>query len=95
MVAVADAFDAMTSERPYRAPMPTEKAFLELEEKSGSHFDPECARAFLRVRGRVQAMLAEETPVPAFLEPLSSGVLHREAMAMLRPAGSILAGSIS
>ena len=50
VVAVADAFDAMTSDRPYRKGMAAEAAFAEVERMSGRQFDPRCARAFLDVR---------------------------------------------
>jgi HAMP domain-containing protein len=39
IVAVADVYDALTSDRPYRAGMPPEKARQIIEEGSGSHFD--------------------------------------------------------
>ncbi len=57
IVAVADAFDAMTSERPYRPAMHAELAFLELLKQSGSHFDPTCVNAFLRQRRKVEQLL--------------------------------------
>ncbi len=57
VVAVCDAFDAMTTHRPYRRAMAPEQAFLELIHKSGSHFDPGCVEAFLRARPRIDAML--------------------------------------
>jgi HD-GYP domain-containing protein (c-di-GMP phosphodiesterase class II) len=47
IVAVADAFDAMTSHRPYRKAMPAEVAFAEVQKQTGRQFDPECAAAFL------------------------------------------------
>ena len=47
IVSVADTFDAMTSDRPYRKGMPFEVAFAEIEKQSGRQFDPECAAAFL------------------------------------------------
>jgi len=53
IVAVADAFDAMTSDRPYRKGMPPDVAFAELERQSGLQFDPRCAAAFLAIRVRV------------------------------------------
>jgi putative nucleotidyltransferase with HDIG domain len=46
IVAVADAFDAMTSERPYRAPRAPEEAMGELRDVSGSQLDPEAVAAF-------------------------------------------------
>ena len=47
VLAVADAFDAMTSDRPYRLALPPEQALEELERCAGSQFDPEVATAFL------------------------------------------------
>jgi putative nucleotidyltransferase with HDIG domain len=47
IIAVADAFDAMTSDRPYRKAMPEESAFEELKRCAGSQFDPEVVKAFL------------------------------------------------
>ena len=43
---VADAFDAMTSGRPYRRPMTTEEALAELRANAGTQFDPLCVRLF-------------------------------------------------
>jgi putative nucleotidyltransferase with HDIG domain len=53
IVAVADAFDAMTSNRPYREGMPAEAAFGEVEKQAGQQFDPRFAAAFLEIRGRI------------------------------------------
>ncbi len=55
IVAVADAFDAMTSDRPYRPALSFDQAFDEIADKSGSHFAPDCAEAFLRLRPRITA----------------------------------------
>ena len=57
IVAVADAFDAMTSHRPYRPAMPPQLAFLELLTKAGSHFDPQVVQSFLRLRPKVEEMM--------------------------------------
>jgi putative two-component system response regulator len=46
IVAVADVFDALTSERPYKKPWPIEQALQFLRDNSGSHFDPDCVEAF-------------------------------------------------
>jgi diguanylate cyclase (GGDEF)-like protein/putative nucleotidyltransferase with HDIG domain len=43
---VADAFDAMTSDRPYRAAMQHEEAMAELRGHAGLQFDPRCVTAF-------------------------------------------------
>jgi putative nucleotidyltransferase with HDIG domain len=47
IVHVADAFDAMTSARAYRAALPASDAFAELERFSGTQFDPTCVEALL------------------------------------------------
>ena len=49
LLAVADAFDAMTSVRPYRAARSHAEAFVELENGAGSQFDPGIVEAFLAV----------------------------------------------
>lgn len=48
LMAVADAFSAMTTDRPYRKGMDKLKALAILERGAGTQWDPECVRAFLR-----------------------------------------------
>jgi HD-GYP domain-containing protein (c-di-GMP phosphodiesterase class II) len=47
LLAVVDAFDAMTSLRPYRPAFPAARALREIERCAGSQFDPAMAEAFL------------------------------------------------
>jgi putative two-component system response regulator len=47
IVAVADVFDALTTERPYKAAMPLAEARACIAAESGRHFDPACVTAFL------------------------------------------------
>ncbi|MGZ6224671.1 MAG: HD-GYP domain-containing protein, partial [Syntrophales bacterium] len=49
VIAVADAYDAMTTDRPYRKGMPPWVALEEIVGKSGKQFDPEVVGAFKRV----------------------------------------------
>jgi putative two-component system response regulator len=49
IIAVADTFDAMTSERPYRKALTKEEACAEVERCRGTQFDPQAADAFLEV----------------------------------------------
>jgi len=49
---VADAFDAMTTDRPYRKAMPIKAAIEELKRHRGSQFDPEVVDAFLKILER-------------------------------------------
>jgi len=52
ILAVADAYDAMTSARPYRPAMTSEQAIKVLREGGGSQWDPEVVEAFLRAFGQ-------------------------------------------
>ncbi len=58
IVAVADVFDALTSERPYKKAWDVEAAVDFLKAGSGSHFDPECVTAFLNAWDDVQEVRA-------------------------------------
>ena len=46
IVAVADVFDALVTNRPYKKSWPLEKAFEYIREERGNHFDPDCADIF-------------------------------------------------
>ncbi len=48
IVGIADAFDAMTTQRPYNEPMSTKKALRELEAQKGKQFDPDVVDALTR-----------------------------------------------
>ena len=48
LLSVADAFSAMTTSRPYRTGLSREQALSEIEAGSGTQFDPQMARAFVR-----------------------------------------------
>ena len=50
--AVVDAYDAMTSHRPYRKAQPHQKAIGEIIRNSGTQFDPEVVRAFMEAEKR-------------------------------------------
>jgi response regulator RpfG family c-di-GMP phosphodiesterase len=49
VVAIADAYDAMTSDRAYRRALPHDVAIGEIERCAGTQFDPELAEAFVRL----------------------------------------------
>ena len=47
IVAVADAFDAMTSNRPYQPPLPKKEAFRQLRQGAGEFFEAEFIAVFV------------------------------------------------
>ncbi len=67
IVAVADVFDALTSERPYKKAWPLEQACRFLEDGRGQHFDPLCVEALFAGWERVldirQRFMDEEVPM--------------------------------
>jgi HD-GYP domain-containing protein (c-di-GMP phosphodiesterase class II) len=52
LCAVADAFDALTSERPYRKPLPVGEALTFLEARAGKQFDSEIVRCWIQTVNR-------------------------------------------
>jgi response regulator RpfG family c-di-GMP phosphodiesterase len=58
LIAIPDCFDALTTSRAYRAPLPTEEALEHLRAGSGRHYEPAFVTAFLRLAPRL-------TPVEA------------------------------
>jgi putative two-component system response regulator len=54
IVAVADVFDALTSERPYKKAWALDRAVAHLQAGAGAHFDPHCVTAFLDQWAAVQ-----------------------------------------
>jgi len=53
IIAVADAYDAMTTSRPYKGVISQKSALEELRQCSGTQFDPEVVEAFCRAIGKV------------------------------------------
>lgn len=51
ILAVADSYQAMTEQRPYREPMSEQVALMQLMEGSGTQFDPQVVAAFLNLKG--------------------------------------------
>lgn len=64
IVHVADAYDAMTSARPYRSARRHEDAMLELKRFASVQFDPEVVQALIRAeqKGRINRIAQEPTP---------------------------------
>ena len=64
IIAIADAFDAMTSDRPYRKALPVNYAVNELKKNAGIQFDPHLVEVWLREC----VSQAAEKPAPEFRE---------------------------
>jgi HD-GYP domain-containing protein (c-di-GMP phosphodiesterase class II) len=54
VVQILDAWDAMTSKRPYRGPMSKSAATAELRRQAGTQFDPKLVDTFLKVVDRLE-----------------------------------------
>jgi len=59
--AVADTFDAMTSDRPYRRALPFETSREVIERGAGKHYDSQVARVFLSIPGETWEVIRRET----------------------------------
>ena len=76
IVAIADAYDAMTHDRPYKRAMSHEAAITELKQHAGTQFDPELVALFC-------ALYADEAPLPdptvlAITNPSDGGLVRSE-----------------
>lgn len=63
IIAVCDAFEAMTSDRPYRKALPPQAALQELKKEAGRQFDPAVVDVFLRLaeKGAISLDLSAPT----------------------------------
>jgi len=62
ILAIADAYDAMTSDRPYRSKLSDEKAISIINENSGTQFDPNVVDAFINVLGITKSSAGSVMP---------------------------------
>ncbi len=60
IVAVADAFDAMSSNRPYRKGMPDQQVDRILRDGAGQQWDPDVVEAFFHIRDDIRRMCRDE-----------------------------------
>jgi hypothetical protein len=63
--AVADVFDALSSKRPYKDPMPFEQVMSILEKDAGKHFDPRIVSVFETIAGEICERLQDRTEATA------------------------------
>lgn len=59
ILCVADAYEAMTSDRPYRSALSREEALAELKRHCGDQFDPQIVEVFLEIREEVDRGMQE------------------------------------
>lgn len=81
LLAVADAFDVMTTDRPYRAARTIEEARMEVAKWRGKQFCPDCADVLLSIE-------------PDVLEAVRRGELDRSPFAALEAAGGVSAPGV-
>ncbi|MBN2026300.1 MAG: GAF domain-containing protein [Actinobacteria bacterium] len=66
IISVADAFESMTSDRPYRKALPLEEAMAELRYGSGRQFDPRVVEVFMRLaeEGKIELEWSQSRVIP-------------------------------
>lgn len=62
IMAIADVFDALVSERPYKKAFCLEEAFSIIASESGNHFDPKVNNAFLKIKDEITSLYEEIGP---------------------------------
>ncbi|MGH7324195.1 MAG: HD domain-containing phosphohydrolase [Candidatus Rokuibacteriota bacterium] len=83
VVTTADAFDAMTSDRPYRKALPFETAIAEIERGSSTQFDPAAAEAFLAIpRQRLLDISGYSSATRAFEDAVATATGGEAGVAM-------------
>lgn len=90
--AVADAFDAMTSDRVYRAGRPYEMAAAELDEYAGRQFDPEVVKAFHHIPREEWDEMRQQS---LMIRQQKSASRHEEATALSTLLDSRLAALVN
>lgn len=57
IVCIADNFDALTTERPYKAAWSVDKTIAHIKDRSGTQFDPACVDAFIKALPRIMDIM--------------------------------------
>lgn len=87
ILAIADVFEALTADRPYRAAMSLDEAVAVLEEGVGAHFDADLVNVFIQTM-RTKSAVGLLPPHPTIAPPLLTGfVTTGEASTALEPCG--------
>jgi HD-GYP domain-containing protein (c-di-GMP phosphodiesterase class II) len=95
IVHVADAYDAMTSARPYRSALRHEDAMRELKRFAGVQFDPEVVHALVRAdqEGKINRTAQDPGPSRRLLS-VSRATSERDAPEGPMPEGPLLEGKL-
>lgn len=67
ITAIADVFDALTTDRPYRKAMPINEAFEIIKRGKGSHFDPQIVDTFFKIKDEIlsiRELFRDENEIP-------------------------------
>ncbi len=76
IISIADAFDAMTSNRVYRRKMSMERVLEELEKGSGTQFDPELAQAFVAMLREGQLKVVDKKTENSIVQEANQLLVH-------------------
>jgi putative nucleotidyltransferase with HDIG domain len=82
--AVADVYDALISNRPYRPGWAREKVIAYIHEKAGTHFDPRVVDAFLQVMSKLESTPTEAKQNTEEEEPRAWSEQHEHHRSVLR-----------
>jgi len=87
--AVVDVFDALTSKRPYKAPLPCAEALAILRRDAGSHFDPQLVEAFCAIAEALHQEIAAtpDAGVEAMLNVMIERYFFSGSREIAAPAG--------
>jgi putative nucleotidyltransferase with HDIG domain len=72
ILAMADCFDAMTSDRPYRAALTTDEAMEEVRKNTGKQFDPQLVSVFCEMRKEIVSLRDQDNGNVEFESSFSS-----------------------
>jgi putative nucleotidyltransferase with HDIG domain len=68
LLALADVYDALSSDRPYRQAYTPPDALAEIEAQAGHQFDPDLTRKFVQLESILDSHTISQTPPPPWLE---------------------------
>jgi HD-GYP domain-containing protein (c-di-GMP phosphodiesterase class II) len=93
LLAVADVYDALLSERPYKAALSPETVQQYLLAESGHRFDPQVVRAFLHsLEPEADRVITRRLPSMTKALPFQLATVAASASSARRPSGPLLVG---